>query len=414
MSSEPTQDQLTCPVSGSRNCFSFLEIPDVPVFCNVLYDTRDEALAAARGNITLAYCPDSGHVFNAAFDPRLVEYSPVYENSLHFSPHFQRFAEALADRLIDTYDIRNKHVIDIGCGKGDFLGILCDRGSNTGTGFDPSYESRDVVEADTRPFSVVKDLYSDKYSDQKADFISCRHVLEHVQDPQAFLGAIRTTIGNRSNTPVYFEVPDALFILRDMAVWDIIYEHVSYYSSVSLAALVERSSFDVKRTYSHFSGQYLSIESAPSDTIPFDATPINATPSNATPIDATEARRAVLEELNALVASFAQRYNDKVTRWRNLLDEIDSDNSRVVIWGAGSKGVTILNILDTKDRIKFAVDVNPRKQGKFIAGSGQQIISPQALAAYRPDVVLLMNGIYQSEVEAMLAGIGLSPSVIAA
>ena len=68
-----------------------------------------------------------------------MEYTQSYENSLHFSPGFQKFAADLADRLITRYNLRGKDVIDIGCGKGDFLKLICARGGNRGVGFDPSY-----------------------------------------------------------------------------------------------------------------------------------------------------------------------------------------------------------------------------------------------------------------------------------
>src|SRR5688572_32236446 len=94
-----------CPVCAGAAVRTFLEIRDVPVFCNVLAPTRAEALAAATGNIELALCGDCGHVFNTAFDAAALEYNPAYENSLHFSQHFSKYAEDLAHRLIGTYGI---------------------------------------------------------------------------------------------------------------------------------------------------------------------------------------------------------------------------------------------------------------------------------------------------------------------
>jgi hypothetical protein len=38
------------------------------------------------------------------------------------------------------------------------------------------------------------------------------------------------------------------------------------------------------------------------------------------------------------------------------------------------------------------------KWGRFIAGSGQEIIEPSALRELRPDVIVLMNPIYREEI----------------
>src|SRR5918992_5375662 len=108
----------------------------MPVLANVLWPTRVEALAAPRGDMRLTYCERCGALRNADFDAELVRYSPSYENSLHFSPSFDDWARGLAARLVNDYDIRGKQVVDVGCGAGDFVRLLCDEGGNRGVGYD--------------------------------------------------------------------------------------------------------------------------------------------------------------------------------------------------------------------------------------------------------------------------------------
>jgi ABC-type Fe3+-hydroxamate transport system substrate-binding protein len=87
---------------------------------------------------------------------------------------------------------------------------------------------------------------------------------------------------------------------------------------------------------------------------------------------------------------------------------------RVGIWGTGSKGVTFLNSVPAARQIAYAVDINPRKQGMFVAGSGQKIVSPAFLVAYQPDVVIIMNPNYEAEISNQLAALGVTASVVAA
>jgi hypothetical protein len=82
-----------------------------------------------------------------------------------------------------------------------------------------------------------------------------------------------------------------------------------------------------------------------------------------------------------------------------------------VVWGAGSKGVTFLNIFRDLQAVTLVVDVNPRKQGKFVAGSGQQIVAPDLLRDYQPDVVLVMNALYLNEICDMLAALSVTATV---
>ncbi len=88
----------------------------------------------------------------------------------------------------------------------------------------------------------------------------------------------------------------------------------------------------------------------------------------------------------------------------------------VVIWGAGSKGVTILNMLKVAaglDPVEYVVDINPRKQGKYVAGTGQMIVAPEFLREHRPGTVLVMNPVYTNEICGAVGGLGISPNVLA-
>src|SRR4051794_11735162 len=123
-----------CPVCGAPDAAIFLEI-ELPVNCSTLFGSRNEALAASRGAVALAFCDLCGMIFNSAFDPALLEYDGRYENSLNFSPAFQAYCRELADRLTVSYDLREKVVIEAGCGDGEFLVRLCESGHNRGIGF---------------------------------------------------------------------------------------------------------------------------------------------------------------------------------------------------------------------------------------------------------------------------------------
>jgi len=58
------------------------------------------------------------------------------------------------------------------------------------------------------------------------------------------------------------------------------------------------------------------------------------------------------------------------------------------------------------------VDINPRKQGMYVAGSGQEIVRPEFLHEYRPDTVIVMNPIYSGEIGEMIGGLGVSAEVV--
>jgi SAM-dependent methyltransferase len=390
--------QDKCPVCNSTGIAVFFQVFQVPVHCNVLWSVQDAALRAPKGDVRLGFCGDCGHVFNLVFDPALIEYTQDYENSLHFSPRFQSYAEWLAARLVDRHDLHNRDIIEIGCGKGDFLKLLCELGGNRGVGFDPSYVPEQGVGEAAERITVIQDLYSERYANYKADFICCRHVLEHVQSPGDFLTTVRRAIGDRSGTPVFFEVPNGLFTLRDLGIWDLIYEHCSYFSPSSLSRLFAACGFDVCDVAETYEGQFLCIEAVPGEGL------VNSRP-NPRDDPAGVARD---------VASFADRYRGKIRNWHRHLGRMARGGQRAVVWGAGSKGVTFLNLLETQGQIAYAVDINPRKQGMYVAGTGQQIVPPEFLREYQPDVVIVMNPVYEDEIRRFTGGLGLTPEFMCA
>lgn len=381
-----------CTVDESDQTRVFFEIEGIPVFNNVLWDTPEQAKAAARGDLSLAYCESCGHIHNVRFQEELLDYDVNYENSLHFSRRFQEYIEALCADLIARHTLKGKSIIDVGCGKGDFLKLICKMGGNKGYGFDKSYEPTPEDDA-LADVTFVQDFFTEAYRDYPADMIACRHVLEHIQFPIPFLEGIRKAVAGRTDTTIFFEVPNALYTLRDLGIWDIIYEHVSYFTEHSLVKIFVNNGFDVQRVSEVYGGQFLTIE----------ATLATGQQGTAPQLDST------LAEVKQLVEDFGKSYREKVQHWQTQLEQMRAAGKKAVIWGSGSKGVTFLNVLPSQGLIEYAVDINSRKQGKYVAGSAQQIVAPQKLKDYQPDVVLIMNPLYENEIKQSVAELGLSP-----
>lgn len=380
-----------CRVCGDRDLSGFLDLAGVPVTTGSLAASEAEALSVPRGRIDLAWCSRCAMIENRAFDPELVAYTPSYEASLHFSPEFQRYARSLADRLIQRYSLFDRQVIEVGCGKGEFLRLLCEHGPNRGLGFDPSYGGEQDSWASGGSMRVLAEMYSQAHSQEEVDLVCARHVLEHVIDPGHFLRGLRRAMGDRK-VPLYLEVPDARFVFGSGKIWDVIYEHCSYFAPTALVRVVEDAGFEVTEVDSSFGGQYLYLEAV--------STGGWAAPATPTP---TPTPAAGVAEVAGLVASFGRARAREEERWRSAIPA----GRRVALWGAGSKGITFLNTLPPDARVDAVVDLNPRKWGRHVPGSGQRVIGPDELGHYRPDLVLVANPIYLGEIRAELAGRGI-------
>jgi hypothetical protein len=373
----------------------FHDVPSVPVNSVVLLNSREEALNFPIGEIHLGFCDSCGFIYNTTFDQRLVEYSGRCEESQGFSSFFRKWHEGLAHRLIERHSLRRKSIIEIGCGKGEFLELLCNLGDNYGIGFDPAYvPGRTATDLSAR-VRFIPELFDEEYSGIHADFLCCKMTLEHISPVSDFIDVVRRSVTGGPDTTVFFQVPDILRILEEQAFWDIYYEHCSYFSTGSLARLFRRSGFDILQVSREYSNQYITIE----------ARPANGRAAS------TQAEDD-LEALTTLVRDFAQRVPMRISEWRKRLIEYRGRGVKTVIWGAGSKGVAFLATLDVPGAVKYAVDINANMWSHYTAKTGLKIIRPAQLQNYRPDVVIVMNPVYQAEIGSELVALGLSPQVL--
>ena len=390
----------SCPSCGSTSLEQVYTVREVPVHSVLLVRSREDALRFPTGDLDLVHCQSCDFLFNSRFDESKLNYSTDYEETQGFSDTFNAFHHRLASELIEKFDLHGKDVLEIGCGKGDFLTLLCRMGGNRGVGFDPAFvpERSSSVSGDEIRF--IQDFYSEKYADFKADFICCKMTLEHIPNVSDFMTTVRKAIGSRETT-VFFQIPDMSRVLEEVAFWDVYYEHCSYFTAKSLRVLFERSGFDVRKVWTDYDGQYLMIEAVPADfTWP--------TRGDGATLDSGE---PYLAEAEGDVALFRRQIADRLASWSSGLAGLRQAGKRAVLWGGGSKAVAFLTTLGVGDEIAGAVDINPYKHGTFLARTGHPILSPDDLIQIRPDVVIVMNPIYREEITRDLTARGLSPFI---
>jgi SAM-dependent methyltransferase len=391
----PIAAGTVCPACGGVDLEVFFRLADLPANCIALCRTREAALKVPKGTIELGFCQHCGAVTNVAFDPSKLAYDPRYDNSLHFSPSFQKYADGLARQLVRQYDLHGKSILEVGCGNGEFLSLICGLGGNRGIGFDPSFIPGRADLASGEGITIIRDYYSERYAEYKADFVICRHVLEHIATPQEFLRTMRGALAGNHDAAIFFELPDASFVFQNKGIWDVIYEHCFYYSAGALARLFSTCGFDVQNVSSTFNGQYLCLEARVSSQ-----------------------EKGVLGnaggDLNSMregARKFADEYECTLRYWEEVLGRLSEEGKRAVLWGAGAKGAMFVNAFRNVRLLEHVVDVNPHKRGLYIPGTGQEVVSPEFLKQYRPDVVFVANANYRDEISRQVSAFGIVPAL---
>ncbi|MBI4059484.1 methyltransferase domain-containing protein [Candidatus Giovannonibacteria bacterium] len=359
--------KTACPVCKSKNLEFIAKITGGPAMQNKLSSTFAEAKKEKPTGINLWGARNCGFIFNADFDPALVDYSAEYNNTPDFSSYFHNYVTEIATRLFNKYKLKNKVVLEIGCGKGNFLEVLYSLGCRKLIGFDPAYE----LTGSPLDKMVERKLFNKKNFKGNADFIICRETLEHIPQPQPFIkGAIDAL---RNGGGMYFEVPNLEWIIKKGAFFDFTYEHCNYFSKYSIFTLFNQLGPWNISFGEGAGGQYIQAEitrrkpgSPPPPLHPYD-----------------------FEKVSKFVHRKTREYKNMVKSWRKF-----------AIWGVAGKGVTFLNRLGISHRVSpYAIDINPQKHGRFVPITGQRVVGPSILKKEKIGTIIIMNPIYEKEVK---------------
>ena len=382
--------------------------------------TRAAAVAHPKGDITLHLCPACGFIYNAAFDPRGQEFSERYEETQGFSPTFRTFHERLAADLIDRWNLRGKRILEIGCGKGEFLALLCQLGDNEGLGFDPAFVPERNPAGDHVRVRYERMLYPPPPGTvrgwESPDFICCKMTLEHIREVGEFVLTLRHELRNAPEAVAFLQVPDAGRILGEAAFWDVYYEHCSYFTRSSLARLMRRAGFLPLDVWTDYGDQYLMIAASPTGAYrgPEDSAAGGGAVGPGRPAGEAEEGAEALGAgpgVSTAASSFSPRVAAQVKAWNERIATATSGGRPAVIWGGGSKAVAFLSALDSASRPQLVVDINPHKQGTFLPGTGLEILPPSHLVDDQPSLVIVMNPLYVDEIRAELGRLGIESPI---
>ncbi len=391
-------DQSTCPACYSDRLVDFFELQAIPIHVCVLFDSPEKARNAPVGDIGLTYCRCCGFVHNRLFEPGRVRFEPGYEASLFHSGVFRSYLQGVATRLVDNFGLRNKQILEIGCGAGDFLRMLCRMGGNHGTGIDPTVKAEVSENVGSGTVRFIRDYFSEKYDYLTPEFICCLSVFEDIPRPLDFLLKLRRMIGNR-RTGIYFEVYNGWHAFEHQQTWSIHYEQCNYFNKECYLDLFRKAGFEIRSGGTCYEeGQYLYVEALAAPGLAATKTQ-PARNGNASP---------------DVIEHFSEHHRRQLQFWTGRFADFKSRGKRVVTWGSGGKGITFLNELKNESTVRYVVDINPERQGKYLPGTAQEIVAPEFLLDYKPNTIIVTNPLYQREIEAQVSALGISCNFLSA
>jgi len=340
----------------------------VPLFLNApLFNKEDDKPLVEfrlRMNSTLDFLE------NDKFNQSLMVYDENYQNSVAQSPTFIRHIQQVCDLIGQNFN-KSTSIMEVGCGKGDFIHLLEQNGFIDLIGFDTAYEGEN---------EKIKRRYLADEDRTDAQLVILRHTLEHIPQPHDFLKKIKSINGSQGY--IYIEVPCLDWIRKNNAFYDVAYEHVNYFSLNALVAL--------------FGHKYLAKGNLFGEQYIY-----------------------VIAKLEDLCDEFESEYNNS-TGWEyvdfnklfpqflellNKIEEKIQNKRSVFLWGGAGKAGTFLHHSKTlapklMEKLVFAVDINPKKIGKYLPSSLVKIASKEEffVSATNADLLLIANPIYTNEI----------------
>lgn len=229
-----------------------------------------------------------------------------------------------------------------------------------------------------------------------ADLMVANNVLAHVPDILDFAAGFRVLL--KPEGVATFEFPHLLRLIEETQFDTIYHEHFSYLSLGVVSGILERVGlrvFDVEELPTH--GGSLRVLAC------------RAEASHAAG-PRVEAVRALEREAGLFALAGYAAFADavvavKCAALRFLIEQREA--GRVVCaYGAAAKGNTFLNYCGVGPELVRAVaDRSPHKQGSLLPGSRIPIVSPDALLAMRPDLVLILPWNLRDEIVAEMGAV---------
>ncbi len=367
---------MKCRSCGGASFGDVIDLGDMPLVNNLL--PQAEA-PCPRWPLKVVFCRACSLAQLTASPPP----AEMFDEYLYFSSQSHTMlahAESLTKRFVQPGD----RVIEIASNDGYLLERAKERGA-TVLGIDPA---RNIAHyANARGIPTRAEYFNYESSQRilkvwgSADLVFANNVLAHVPDPNELAAGIKSILASLGTA--HIEVPSVVCMIQSTAFDTIYHEHQCYFSLSALKSLFNRHGLavtDATIIDIHGGSFHLQLKHSGDETI---------------------ALRMIESEqsFGILKDNFYSAFAANVQKLKHDLEQAMQPFDTVAGYGAAAKGIVLLNTFGlTADRIPWVADVSPHKQGKYIPGTRQPVVSPDWLIDHHPDAALLLPWNIKQEV----------------
>ncbi len=358
-----TLTEIPMPVNRCRVCGNIFFEKPLLILRNMpksaQYLPGKEELANDRGiDLQVYQCSGCGLV-QLGNDP--VPYYKEVIRASAFSESMKQFRLKQFKDFIEKYSLKGKKIIEIGCGKGEYLSFFAQLGVDV-YGLEASEES--VSACKKQGLKVIQGfIESETYQIENAPFDAffMMSFLEHIPHPNKVLRGIFNNL--KEDAVGIVEVPNFNMILRKNLFSEFISDHLMYFTKDTLINTLNLNGFKVIECKEVWH-EYI----------------ISGVVQRKQPLSLSHFNNYLLslkEETN----TFLDNYQDK----------------KVAIWGAGHQALAVISLTELSNKIKYVIDSAPFKQNKYTPATHVPIVSPKTIETEPVDAIIIMAGSYSDE-----------------
>jgi hypothetical protein len=334
---------------------------DVPANASRFLEDRSEAIEAPTGKIQLAI--QDGLLFNRAFDQNLIVYDEQYCTTVStLNANYTLPILSYFDSVLDLFDF-SPRIIDIGCGQGELVRILRNRGFET-LGFDPVSRTESEF--------ITKSLWTP--TDAEGDLFILRCVLPHISSPWDFLDNLFLA---NPEARVLIEYQRIEWSIQERVWYQLNHDHVNLFRLENF-----KNRFNVLRTgeFSNSEWQWVLIEST-KDTLMADVNPSST----------------------VFQSKISSLFSDR----EDFLMKIADVDKRIVIWGAAGKGIVLAHAISKVRRDFDVTDADSNRWGYYLEGSGKRVAHPAEIRENvgQKSLILVANPNHLTQVREYLGSV---------
>lgn len=275
----------------------------------------------------------------------------------------------------------NDVILDIGGNDGTLLSFYSDKPYDL-VSIDPAQNVKVLFESPR--LTSVKDFFSaaayNRVAKKKAKLIYSVAMFYHLHDPVAFAKEVANVLDEDGAWVIQMAYLPAM--IRTNMYDNIVHEHVGYYGAVHMKHMMEMAGLEVFDVTLNdvYGGSFRTFVKK----------------KGSTKFPSTDRYQKLLEQEVAdgifdpkTYELFMQRVEKTKADLIALCDKIKAEGKTIWVYGASTKGNTILQYCGIgTEHIDAAADANPFKIGKYIIGSNIPIKSEEEMHAAKPDYLL--------------------------